>query len=151
WCDQRITQLLRDFDSLVVRHERVAAEHIMRAALLGAAVCDDHGSLAFLMDLVGDLGVREHLDVDNIFYVNRPGRLRECGRQDQSRNNGKSQNVLHIYLSFLNQLMRRLTLSAFRTSASTGVRACAVSLTAGLPIPGGMPFSSPSAVLTNSE
>ena len=54
----------------VAREERVAAEHVVGTALFGAAGDDQDRGLA-LMQLVGDLSVREQLEIDDVVGVDR--------------------------------------------------------------------------------
>ena len=59
----------------------MAAQHIVRPALLGAAGDDQHRRLAVGVDLLVDLGVRQQLEFNDVFDVDwrgrRPLRLRE--------------------------------------------------------------------------
>ena len=76
---QRVAESLRDFDGAVARHDRVAAQHVVRPALLRAARHDQHGRLAFL-DLLRNLGMREQLELHDVLDIHRLRRLRERGR-----------------------------------------------------------------------
>jgi hypothetical protein len=68
--EQRVAELLRDRNAAVARHQRVAAEHVVRPALLGPAGDDQHRRVA-LLDLLRDLGVRQQFELDDVLGVDR--------------------------------------------------------------------------------
>jgi hypothetical protein len=57
---------------VVLREDVVAAEHIVRPALFGAAGDEEHRRPPVL-DLLRQLGVRQHLEIDDIVDVRLPG------------------------------------------------------------------------------
>ena len=74
-----VAELQRDVAHLLAAHQRVAAVHVLRAALLGAAVVDQGRGLAGSEGLF-DFGPRHHLELD----VGRP-RRRRAGRHPLCR------------------------------------------------------------------
>ena len=59
---QRIAQLAGDGGGSGRSHNRMAAEHRVRSALLGSTVEDDDGGLALLMNGGIDFGISHQLD-----------------------------------------------------------------------------------------
>ena len=55
----------------VTRHDRVPAVHVVRSALFDAAGDHEHRRLAFLVNLVVHLGVREQLELDDVLGIYR--------------------------------------------------------------------------------
>src|SRR6516165_9483909 len=76
-------------------HDRMAAENRVRAALFGAAVHNNDAGLTFVVDLVVDLRMRQHFNVNDVFDVHRPRRLREDYRRQKRNPTDEGENLRH--------------------------------------------------------
>src|SRR5436309_11142791 len=79
----------------MVRHDGVTSQDSVRAALFRPAICDDESCLPFFVNLVEDLGVREHFDVNNVLHIHRPRTLGEDHRRKKSQDTNEGQNLPH--------------------------------------------------------
>src|SRR2546428_8333929 len=75
------------------------AEHIVWAPFLGATGDNEDGRHTFVVNLAGDLAVRQHLDLNDVFDIQGPRRLGEGDRRENCYKTHNSQNVLHKVLS----------------------------------------------------
>src|SRR5258708_35563299 len=60
----RVAELFGDRLRGGARHQRVAAIHVLRSALFGSTVVNEHGGLTVLVDGLFDLGPGHHLEFD---------------------------------------------------------------------------------------
>ena len=90
-----VAELERDRFDGRPRHERVAAIHVLRAALLGAAGVEQRGRLAGVHRLL-DLGPGHHLELDERLFT---AVLGERHRRGEGEGKGSDEQAAHLSFS----------------------------------------------------
>src|SRR5262249_8791587 len=99
---QRISEFLCDLDRLLMRHDGVAAQDSVWAALFSPTIRNDESRLPFFVNLVVDLGVREHFDVDNVLHIHSSWSLCKDDRREESQDTNRRQHLCHKNSSHVN-------------------------------------------------